>query len=117
MSVVDRDGCHKWLGCIVYGNNRGSHTLDLEYHVQAASRAFFANINILCNKAVSLVKRLQFFNKISESGCMFRRWPQKDFQNRSGNDDDGCSFSPVASICRRPPRRNKLAEPMAQNFP
>ena len=38
--------------------------LDLEYHLQAASKTFFANKNILCNKAVSLVKRLQFFDKI-----------------------------------------------------
>ena len=64
VAVVDRDGCHKWLGCILSGNNRGSHRLDLEYHLQAASKTFFANRNILCNKAVSLVKRLQFFDKI-----------------------------------------------------
>ena len=114
VAVVDRDGCHKWLGCILSGNNRGSHRLDLEYHLQAASKTFFANRNILCNKAVSLVKRLQFFDKNCDSRCMFRRWPQKNLQNRSGND--GCSFSPVASICRRPPQSNKLAEPMARNF-
>ena len=47
-----------------------------------------------------------------DSCCMFR--PQKNLQNRSGND--GCSFSPVASICRRPAQPNKLAEPMARNF-
>ena len=64
VAVVDRDGCHKWLGCILSGNNRGSHRLDLEYHLQAASKAFFANRNIFCNKTVSLVKRLQFFDKI-----------------------------------------------------
>ena len=64
VAVVDQDGCHKWLGCILSGNNRGSHRLDLEYHLQAASKTFFANRNILCNKSVSLVKRLQFFDKI-----------------------------------------------------
>ena len=64
VAVVDRDGCHKWLGCILSGNNKGSHRPDLEYHFQAASRAFFANRNILCNKAVSLRKRLHFFNKL-----------------------------------------------------
>ena len=58
MAVVDRDGCHKWLGCILSGNNSRSHRLDIEYHLQAASKTFFANRNILCNKAVSLVKRL-----------------------------------------------------------
>ena len=49
-----------------------------------------------------------------DSCCMFRFWPQKNLQNRSGND--GCSFSSVASICRRLPQPNKLAEPMARNF-
>ena len=63
VAVVDRDGCHKWLGCILSGSNKGSHRLDLEYHLQAASRAFFANRNILCNKAVSLKKRLHFLIK------------------------------------------------------
>ena len=24
VAVVDRDGCHKWLGCILSGNNKGS---------------------------------------------------------------------------------------------
>ena len=43
-----------------------SHRLDFAYHVEAASRAFFANRHILCNKAVSLVKRLQFLNKITK---------------------------------------------------
>ena len=64
VAVVDRDGCHKWLGCILSGNNKGSHRPDLEYHLQVASRAFFANRNIVCNKAVSLRKRLHFFDKI-----------------------------------------------------
>ena len=64
VAVVDRDECHKWLGCMLFGNNNESHRLDLEYHLQAASNAFFANKNIFCNKAVSLVKRLHFFDKI-----------------------------------------------------
>ena len=41
---------------------------------------------------------------------MFRRWPRTDFQNRSGND--GCSFSPVASICRRPPSQTNWLNPL-----
>ena len=39
--VVDRDECHKWLGCMLSANNSGSYRLDLEYYVQAASKAFF----------------------------------------------------------------------------
>ena len=68
VAVVDRPGCHKWFGCILSGN--GSHRPDREYHLQAASRAFFANRNILCNKAVSIRKKFlppcdkHFFDKI-----------------------------------------------------
>ena len=40
---------------------------------------------------------------------MSRRWSQKDLQNRPGND--GCSFSPVASICRRPPSQTNWLNP------
>ena len=36
VAVVDRDGCHKWLGCILSGNNSGSHRLALEYHLKTA---------------------------------------------------------------------------------
>ena len=54
MAVVDRGGCHKWFACILSGNNKGRHRPDLEYHLQAASRAFFANSYIICNKPGSL---------------------------------------------------------------
>ena len=64
MAVVDRGGCHKWLGCILSGNKKEGHRPDLEYHLRAASRVFFANKNAPCNKAVSLRKRLQFCDKI-----------------------------------------------------
>ena len=55
VAVVDRDGCHKRLDAFYLGTT-GEDT-DLEYHLQAASKTLFANTNILCNKAVSLVKR------------------------------------------------------------
>jgi len=42
VAVVDRAGCHKWFGCILSGNNKGSHRADREYHSQAASMAVFA---------------------------------------------------------------------------
>ena len=52
----------QWLGCILSRNNMESQRLDLEYHVQAALKAL--NRDIFCNKAVSLVKRFHFFDKI-----------------------------------------------------
>ena len=97
------------------GNNRGSHRLDRNTIKRLHQRlSSLRNRNIFRKKAVSLLKRLRFFDKNCGSCCMSRRWPQKDLQSRSGNDR--CSFSPVASFCRRPPKPNKLAEPMARNF-
>ena len=80
VAVVDRDGCHKWLVCILFVNNTGSHRLDLEYHLQAASKTFFANSNILCNKAVSLVKRLQFRDKIMTPVACFAAGHKKIYK-------------------------------------
>ncbi len=50
------------FGCILSTSTTGSHKLDFHYQLQAVSKAFFAERNILCNKAVSLAKGLIFFN-------------------------------------------------------
>ena len=111
VAVVDRDGCHKWLGCILSGNNRGSHRLDLEYNLQPASKAFFANRNILCNKTVSLLQRLQFFNKIVTpvacSAAGHRKVYETDLETMEVH------FRRLLRSVVGPPQPNKLAEPMA----
>ena len=61
VAVVDQDGCHKWLGCILSGNNRGSHRLDLEYHLQAASKTFFANRKYSLQQVCVLGETLTIF--------------------------------------------------------
>ena len=80
VAVVHRSRCHKWLGCILSGNNKGSHRLDLEYHLQAASRAFFANRHILCNNAVSVRKRFHFFHKIVTPLACFAAGHKKKYK-------------------------------------
>ena len=50
--VKGNDVGHKWLGCILSAGAEGRSTLDIAYHLQAASRAFFANKQILCDKKV-----------------------------------------------------------------
>ena len=61
VAVVDRDGCHKWLGCILSWNNKGSHRPDLENHLQAASRAFFANKKHSLQQGRVLEETIVFF--------------------------------------------------------
>ena len=62
VDVVSRDQAHRWLGCML--STQQSHTRDVEFHIQAACRAFYANIRILCDKTVSLQHRLRYFDAV-----------------------------------------------------
>ena len=42
-------------------NGAGRHSADLDYHLQAANKAFYANRWLLCDRKVSLHARLQLF--------------------------------------------------------
>jgi hypothetical protein len=46
---------HKWLGCILDVGRANRSSLDLQHHLQAASRAFFAHKQILCGFSISLL--------------------------------------------------------------
>ena len=61
LKVKNGFGGHKWLGCILGVGKAGRTTLDLTYHLQAASKAFFANRNILCDQNVPVKDRLRYF--------------------------------------------------------
>ena len=62
--VKGNDLGHKWLGCILSAGAYGRSTLDTTFHLQAASRAFFANKQILCDKKVRVAVRLRFFDRV-----------------------------------------------------
>ena len=62
---------HKWLGCILSAGADGRSTLDITFHLQAASRAFFANKQILCDKKVRLAVRLHFFDRVVTPVALF----------------------------------------------
>ena len=69
--VKGNDVGHKWLGCILSAGAYGRSTLDTTYHLQAASRAFFANKQILCDKKVRLAVRLRFFDRVITPVALF----------------------------------------------
>ena len=69
--VKGNDVGHKWLGCILSAGAIGRSTLDITYHLQAASRAFFANKQILCDKKVRLAVRLRFFDRVITPVALF----------------------------------------------
>ena len=62
---------HKWLGCILSAGAYGRSTLDTTYHLQAASRAFLANKQILCDKKVLLAVRLRFSDRVITPVALF----------------------------------------------
>ena len=69
--VKGNDVGHKWLGCILSAGACGRSTLDTTFHLQAASMAFFANKQILCDKKVRLAVRLRFFDRVITPVALF----------------------------------------------
>ena len=61
VEILERDRAHKWLGCMISTRTDGNHGLDLEHHLQAASRAFYANKSILSDKSVSIAQGLAYY--------------------------------------------------------
>ena len=59
--VIDQSAGHKWLGGVLSASGLHRHTLDLNYHLQAANKAFYANRWLLCDRSVSLQARLRLF--------------------------------------------------------
>ena len=62
IEVLDRGSTHKWLGCMLCTANTGSHTLDVAHHLDAASKAFYANRAYLVNRNVAMRDRFRYFN-------------------------------------------------------
>ena len=64
LRVLKHEEAHKWLGCMISAAGSRNTHLDLQHHLQAASRAFHANKWILCDKGVSILHRLRYFDKV-----------------------------------------------------
>ena len=62
VDVLDRVSTHKWLGCLLHAG--GCYDADIDFHLQAALRAFNANRWILTDRHVSLATRLRYFDTI-----------------------------------------------------
>ena len=55
IKVKQKESGHKWLGCMLSATGSKNSTLDIDYHLQSASRAFFAT-------NVSIRNKLKFFD-------------------------------------------------------
>ena len=50
MEILDATQAHKWLGCLLSTSNTGNRETDVDFRLQATSKAFYANKLILCVK-------------------------------------------------------------------
>jgi hypothetical protein len=71
LNVLSRDEAHKWLGCMIGASVQHGHAKDVEFHLQAAARAFYANRAALCDRNVSIIARLRLFASVVTSVACF----------------------------------------------
>ena len=64
MKVKQRESGHKWLGCMLSAAGSKNAILDIDYHLQSASRAFFADKWSFLSRNVSIRNKLKFFDAI-----------------------------------------------------
>jgi len=87
VKVIGAESAHKWLGCMLTASGR--HGLDVEYHLQAASKAFYANRNILVDRKASVTSRLRYFEAVVTPVACFaaghRTLYKDDLQNMDVN--------------------------------
>ena len=61
----------KWLGSMLTSSGSKLQDVDLQYHLQQASKAFHMNRWILQDRNVSIVKRLRYFESVVSSVACF----------------------------------------------
>ena len=71
LKVLSRSASHKWLGCMLSTGASHDDGADLEYHLQCANRAFYANRWLLCDRNVSIASRVTYFQSIVTSVACF----------------------------------------------
>ncbi len=90
-------------------SQQGRHANDVEYHLQAASKAFYANRPSLCKRHVSIVVRLRFFVlTVTSVACLVQghRLPR-----REDIDKMDVAFRSFARQIVGPPRDMNWAQP------
>ena len=64
VDILPPAASHKWLGCLLSSKSSRASSADVDFHLQAASRAFLANKQILLDGNVCLKQRLEFFDAV-----------------------------------------------------
>ena len=71
LDVVSRESAHRWLGCMLSAGGPRARELDIDHHLQAAAKAFYANRGALCEKRASITQRLKLFHAVVTSVACF----------------------------------------------
>ena len=71
LKILPRATSHKWLGCMLSTTVSHDDGTDIEYHLQCANKAFYANRWLLCDRNVSIAARVKYFQSIVTSVACF----------------------------------------------
>ena len=78
IDVICNTSSHRWLGCQL--TMRGQLDADVDFHLQAASRAFWSKKWILCDKKVPLRLRIELFDAVVTPVACFAAGHRKIYQ-------------------------------------
>ena len=71
LRVLPHDAGQKWLGSMLTSRGSKLQDVDVQYHLQQASKVFHMNRWILQDRNVSIVKRLRYFESVVSSVACF----------------------------------------------
>ena len=84
VQVLPRDGGQKWLGSVLTSRGSKLEDLDLQHHLEQASKVFHMNRWILQERNGSIVKRFRHFESVMSSmelaqvNCQLSTWRRLD---------------------------------------
>ena len=84
VQVLPRDGGQKWLGSVLTSRGSKLEDLDLQHHLEQASKVFHMNRWILQERNGSIVKRFRHFESVTSSmelaqvNCQLSTWRELD---------------------------------------
>ena len=71
LKVLPGNFAQKWLGCMLSAYGSEQKSLDLQYHLQQAAKAYHASKWILKDRKVPISQRLRYFHSVVSSVACF----------------------------------------------
>ena len=93
------------LGCMLTNKGSKSSNIDIGYHLQAATKTFYANKTVLCDQHVSICKRFRYFHTVVTPVACFGAGP-KAIHGVDLSNLDVHFWKSVRNIVGPPPQTN-----------